>query len=103
MISLNVFRSGIIKKKLKRKSSAFCQQLKKKFLSLMLIRISFLPFTDSADAELVHGEYFAVKDERDSTIEHFIQFSMSLRGKPAILGELLELLSLKALLTRTSH
>lgn len=28
-----------------------------------------------------------VKDERDPDIEHFIQFSMSLRGKPAIMGE----------------
>lgn len=37
--------------------------------------------------ELVHGEYFLVKDEKDSTIEHFIQFSMSLRGKPAIMGK----------------
>ena len=33
------------------------------------------------------GEYFAVKDERDANIEHFIQFSVSLRGKPAILGK----------------
>lgn len=36
---------------------------------------------------LTAGEYFMVKDERDPEIEHFIQFSMSLRGKPAIMGE----------------
>lgn len=34
------------------------------------------------------GDYFAVKDEREPNIEHFIQFSVSLRGKPAILGEI---------------
>jgi hypothetical protein len=45
-------------------------------------------FCVSTEAELMPGEYFAVKDEQDPNLEHFIQFSMSLRGKPAILGEL---------------
>lgn len=38
------------------------------------------------DRELVPGEYFIVKNEQDVDVEHFIQFSVSLRGKPAILG-----------------
>lgn len=46
--------------------------------------ISFI----SVDAELFPGEYFSVKDDRDPSLDHFIQFSMSLRGKPAILGEI---------------
>jgi len=40
------------------------------------------------DTEIVPGEFFIVKHERDADLEHFIQFSMSLRGKPAIMGKL---------------
>lgn len=51
----------------------------------ILIQTIFLLPTVSA--ELVSGEYYAITDERDPNVERFIQFSMSLRGKPAILGE----------------
>jgi hypothetical protein len=45
----------------------------------------FYPFIDNE--EILPGEYFLVQD-KETTSDHIIQFTMSLRGKPAILGKI---------------